>query len=104
VLAFDPLPAVLSSAERFERSRKLLESTVVALDRCMASRTEDRLQEFAVPLADRARKELASRRRPQSYAAAANYIALARQLWDARLNSCKSPVAALDKVMAHLSQ
>jgi len=105
VLALDPSSAGLASGERFERSRKLLESTVAALDRCVASRPDDRLPEFAVPLADRARKELASRRRPQSYAdAAAGDIALARQLWDARPNSCKSPAAALDKVIAHLSQ
>ncbi|MGO9229565.1 MAG: chloride channel protein [Bryobacteraceae bacterium] len=105
VLAIDPSSGRLPAAERFARSRKLLGSTVAALDQCVASRPDFRLPETAAPLEDRARKELASRRKPQSYADASDDdVALARQLWDALPDSCRTPGTPLDKVVAHLSQ
>jgi len=108
VLALDPSSERLPAAERFARGRGLLEATAAALDGCVAAQPANRLPESTTELADRARREIQSRRRPQSYADAADDdIALARQLWDARPTFCRSlanPPAPLDKVMAHLSQ
>jgi len=108
VLALDPSPARLSATERFNRSRALLQLVLAAWDQCAAARAHDPSRDAAAPLADRARHELASRRRPQSYADAADVnIALAGQLWELRAKSCQSPsnsLTPLDRVMSHLSQ
>jgi CIC family chloride channel protein len=108
VLALDPSPARLSATERFDRSRALLELVLAARDQCAAAHLQDPAPDSAAQLADRARKELASRRRPQSYSDASDEdIALASQLWEALPKLCQSPgnsPTPLAKVMAHLSQ
>ncbi len=108
VLALDPSSLRLSAAERFKRSRAVLELVLAARDQCAASYPASPSPDSASQLAERARKQLASRQRPQAYGDAADEnIALASQLWDARPKSCQSPEnppGPLDKVMAHLSQ
>jgi CIC family chloride channel protein len=107
VLDLDPSSPRLSAPERFDRSRTLLKLVLAARDQCASAHPEDPSPDSAGSLADRSRKELASRRKPQSYGEAADEnIALASQLWEARPKSCRSgnSPAPLDKVMAHLSQ
>lgn len=107
VLVIDPSSPGLRSSARFERSRALLELVLAMRDQCVASHPEDPADASA-PLADSARKALASRRKPQSYADAADEnIALASQLWEARPKACQAAEdsnAPLEKVMAHLAQ
>lgn len=106
VLALDPTSVRLPATERFERSRALLKLVLAARDQCAAAHAQDPSPDSTAPLADRARKELASRRKPRSYADAADEnVALAGQLWESRPKLCHSADnSPLDKVMAHLSQ
>jgi len=107
VLALDPSSARLSAAERFKRSRALLELVLAAHDECAVARPVDPRPEGAAALADRAQKELAAPRRPSTYSDAADEnIELAEQLWAARPQACQAanPPTPLDRVMAHLAQ
>ncbi len=108
ITALDPSSAGLRSSVRFERSRAVLELVLASWDQCAASHPEDPSAGSTKSLVDNARSEIASRRRPQSYAdASEENIALASQLWAARPKPCQSPADSatpLDKVMAHLSQ
>jgi len=107
VLALDPSSAGLPTAERFERSRALLELVLAARDQCAAAHPEQPLTATG-QLEDRAQKEVASHRRPASYGdASEENIALATQLWAARPEACQSAESSpspLQRVMAHLAQ
>ncbi len=88
ILDLDPTLRGLGAAERYRRSRKLIEASLGVLDQCLATR-----KAAAAPpeetLADSARKILINRRRPRSYSDAADQnIALAEQLWQARTRLC----------------
>jgi len=106
VLTLDPTFPGLRTAERYRRSRSLLELAVAALDQCAASHSEVPLPESGAQVAGRARKELTSRRKPESYGDAADEnIAMVRELWESRPKPCQFPESsgdAVSRVMAHL--
>jgi Flp pilus assembly protein TadD/CBS domain-containing protein len=106
ILALDPSSAGLPVAARFDRSRTLLERVLAAWTECATAHPADPPSPNASALLDRARKSLALRRKPPSYADASDEnISLATQLWSLRPAPCRSPEnSPLDKVMAHLSQ
>jgi hypothetical protein len=106
ILTLDPSSAGLPVAERFDRSRTLLDRVLAAWAQCAAAHPADPPSPNASALLDRARKSLASRRKPPSYADASDEnISLATQLWSLRPAPCRSAESSpLDKVMAHLSQ
>ncbi len=86
VLALDPNLSGLRSAERYQRSRKLLEAALGEFDQCSA------LTDTSPALADTARKVLLNRRKPRSYSDARDEaIGLAAQLWNARVKACGMP-------------
>ena len=91
VIAMDPARRGLPPAERYARSRKLVEATLGSLDQCLA-RQAGSPPDADRSLAETARKALLSRRAPHSYgdAAAAN-VDLAGQVWGVRLRLCGPP-------------
>jgi CIC family chloride channel protein len=106
VIAQDPSLRGLNAAERYERSGKLLEAAVGALDQCVAGSLATEPPELR-NLLDTARKTLVRHGRPPSYGDAADSaVALARQIWGERLKRCGPTTKAeepLSRVMAQFS-
>jgi CIC family chloride channel protein len=88
ILSMDPAISGIGPAQRYLRSRKLLEAALAALERCHkppASPTPDPARE---PM-DRARRILRPSAKPRSSSEAADgNIELARQLWSLRTQDC----------------
>jgi tetratricopeptide (TPR) repeat protein len=106
ILALDPTLRGLSTAERYRRSRRLVESTLGALEACL-SRQAGQTAGSAPRLAEAARNSLArtARQRP-SADARENNLSLAEELWAAREKLCgpaRQQYEALSLVMAHLA-
>lgn len=103
IIALDPALSGLSSAERYRRSRKLMESALGALDQCLAAKPGAPPADLRT-LTDQARRVLLSHSQPHSYAdASESNIALAAQLWQQRLKLCGQPSPAeeaLSRAMA----
>jgi tetratricopeptide (TPR) repeat protein len=99
IVALDPTLRRLSSAERYRRSRGLLEGALDALDRCIAAGTQvpaDSVRESS----ENARKLLSRRRRPRSYSdASESNILLAEELWDSRERLC-GPAGENDEALS----
>jgi len=104
IQALDPSARGLSAAEKYGRSRKLVEAALGALDQCLASARGSP----PASLVDGARKLLLHRGRPRSYGdASETNLALADQLWKARIDLCGPPQASdvvLSKLMTRLSR
>ena len=107
ILALDPAQRGIGAAERYRRSNALLQGTVGLLDECAAAHPD---AAFPAPLSDalaNARKLLAVRRRPRSYAEAADTnLETAEQLWSARTAVCGNapkPPEPLARIMTRLS-
>lgn len=102
IVALDPSLRGLSSAERYRRSRSLLESAVAALVRCLGAAAEKPSAEEARGLLAGARQALRARGRPRSYGDAVERdVAMAEQLWAARERLCGAEPAA-DEVLARV--
>ena len=103
VLVLDPSDG-LGSEERYRRSRFLLERVLGSLNQCAASHSKTTLSDSLTQLADRARDELATRRKPKSYdAAASELMELSRGLWESWPQACAlGSDDALTRVMTHL--
>jgi CIC family chloride channel protein len=99
VLALDPNARGLRTAERYERSKQLLQAEVMRFDHCQPGSK-------ATDPADPARNALAShpRRRALEDAAATN-LALAEDLWKREQKLCAAaPSDATGRVLARLSK
>jgi hypothetical protein len=107
VMALNPTLRGLQPADRFQRSRKLLEAAVGALERCLPA-SPAAVPKQARSLADAARKTLLRRVRPRSYRDEVDSnITLAQQIWGERIDICgPAPPGEdpLSRVMAQLSQ
>ena len=103
VLSLDPTIRGLGPAERYRRSRKLVELAEGETTRCIGQTGPPELQE----LLDKAGKALKARMSAarQSEASESN-LDLAEQLWQARKKECKSPATdrPLDLVLAKLAR
>jgi CIC family chloride channel protein len=102
VLALDPNARGLRTAERYERSKELLQAEVMRFDHCQPA------HKAADQALDPARKALAShpRRRALEDAAAMN-LSLAEDLWRQEQKLCAgalSPNDATERVLARLSE
>jgi tetratricopeptide (TPR) repeat protein len=103
----DPLLRGLNSSERYQRSERLLEAAVGAMDQCFAGN----LAPPSAPdrtLLDSARKVLLRHERPRSYSDAADsMVNLAGAIWGQRIKLC-GPAAKteepLSRVMAQLAK
>ena len=94
VISLDPAISGLTAAERYMRSRKLLEAALGAFDQCAAVKPAA-LPDAVRTLADQARKTLLNHRPPQSFAEAADAnVPLARQLYAERVRLCGTPPPA----------
>jgi tetratricopeptide (TPR) repeat protein len=104
VIMLDPTTRGLGLAERFRRSRKLVELTLSETSQCAGQNPPPALQGL-LDTAGKALKAHVSATR-QSEAAESN-LDVAEQLWQARKKECKSPPSAdspLALVLARLSQ
>ena len=106
-LDLDPFLRGLNSSERYQRSERLLEAAVGAMDQCFAANSAPSAPADRT-LLDSARKVLLRHDRPRSYSDAADSIvSLATQIWGARLKLC-GPTAKteepLSRVMAQLAR
>ncbi len=91
ILALDPYIRGLSATERYERSRKLVQAILGAMDQCMSSKSPQ-VPASVTALADSARKLLLNHRRPRSLSEqAAADLQLAVQMWQSTLNLCGVP-------------
>jgi chloride channel protein, CIC family len=107
ILALDPNLRGLNAAEKYARSRKLMEATLGSLDQCIAARSSP-LPSSEIEIVDGARKSLLNRGKPRSYSDATEAnLTLCEQLWKMRINSCGPPKASdemLSIIMARLSR
>ncbi|HZS49416.1 MAG TPA: chloride channel protein [Bryobacterales bacterium] len=106
ILALNPRARSLRAAERYARSKNLVQRVLQAAGPCIASRGNVPLPDDIRRLSQKARQLLASRSGPRSYRDAADdNIALAGQLWEARNRFCASPPPdeALSRVLALLA-
>jgi chloride channel protein, CIC family len=99
ILAMDTVAPGITAGEQYRRSRRLMESTLGAVDQCAPGKAE--------PESDEARKVLLQHGAPKSYAEATELnLNLARQLWGTRLKLCGQPGGndeALSRAMALVS-
>ncbi len=105
ILALDPEARGLKTAEKFARSRTLLESVLRSLDGCLEREGRTPAEALRGRL-ETARRSLARRGRPRSYGdAAEENLALAAELWRERVR-CPGPPAeeALRLVMERVSE
>ena len=87
-ILLDPAMRGLTGGERYRRSRRLVEAALGAWDQCVATKS-GAAGDAARGAADEARKILLVRRAPRSNADAAEAdVALAEQLWSARVALC----------------
>lgn len=103
ILALDPDARGLSAAQRFERSRRLLEEIAANAEQCF----QGKQQPLPEPLV--AARKLLARRQPRrsTEQATQNNLSLAEQLWSERTAACGQPAQAgqaLALVMAQLSR
>ena len=107
ILSLDPNLGGLRAADRYQRSRKLLEAVLGAMDQCLATATGTP-PDAVTETTDSARKSLLYRGRPRSYSDATEAnLALCEQLWKVRVDSCGPPKASdeiLKTLMARLSR
>ncbi len=106
MLSLDPNLGGLRVADRYQRSRKLLEAVLVAMDQCRATVGDIQLDGI-IETTNAARKSLLYKGRPRSYSDAteANLV-LCKQLWKIHIGSCGPPKASdeiLKTLMARLS-
>jgi tetratricopeptide (TPR) repeat protein len=91
LIALDPSAKGLRAAERFRRAQTLLRLTLAEADRCAAAHADAYPAASAGSLPTSARRELALRRAPASYAdAVETEVALAAQLWATLPGACRS--------------
>jgi CIC family chloride channel protein len=105
ILALDPSLRGLTSLQRYERSRKLMEAVLGSLSQCIAT-AKAPIPAPVTELSDTGRKMLLRRGRPASYgdATEAN-ISLVEQMWKARNDLCRPPSDEwLTRLMARLSK
>ena len=103
VLALDPTARGLRSTERYQRSRELLASALAAAEACSPSAAPPEPGSAF----DRARKLLASSRRPGSIAEATDdNIRFAGELWTGRPAACSRATgdSAVARVLARLER
>jgi len=103
----DPMLRGLNSSERYQRSERLLEAAVGAMDQCLAG-TSVPPPPADLTLLDSARKILLRHERPRSYSDAADsMVSLGTQIWGERIRLC-GPAAKdeepLSRVMAQLAK
>jgi CIC family chloride channel protein len=107
VLALDPTSRGLSAAERYRRSRKLLEAVVGTLDECLGMMKGTPPAWLKEPT-DAARKSLLRRGRPRSYGDSTDQnLDLADKLWKARAGVCPTsaaPAEPLSRLMDKLAK
>jgi CIC family chloride channel protein len=107
VLALDPTLRGLSAAERYRRSRKLLEASLGSLDECFGSKRGS-APASVTALSDANHKLLLRGRRPRSYEDATDEnLEAAEQLWKAGRDLCGPSEMAdepLSRVMAKLTK
>jgi chloride channel protein, CIC family len=106
-IALDPNIRGLHAADRFQRSERLLQASLAALDSCVAGSAAE-LPEAVRNADETARKVLQHRSPPHSYSDAADSnVALAQQIWGERIRRCggaSSEQEPLSRVMARLSR
>lgn len=106
-MSLDPTIRGLHEADRFQRTQRLLQAAVGALDRCLADSQVPAPAELR-NLADAAHKAQSAQGRPRSFSDAADpNIDLAQQTWLARIRLCGAATSAeepLTRVMAQLSR
>ena len=91
ILELDPNQRGLRTAERYAKSRKLMDATIQSLSQCLAA-AQKPLPETAIPVVNATRKSLARSSRPSSYGdAVETNLGLAAQLWTERIHSCGKP-------------
>jgi CIC family chloride channel protein len=101
IITMDPALRGLSATERVDRSRKLLQASLDALNGCLAGKTG---VDDAAALASTAQHRLQVRAARDTSEA---NVTLAEQLWDARSQACGEPPAAEDalkRLMAQLTR
>ncbi len=90
LVALDPTPRRISSAEKYRRSMRVLELTTAALAHCAES----------APLLEEAQAALAARTPGNiTNEAAEEKLALAEQVWKARLTTCGSSTTADEETL-----
>ena len=104
VLELDPMLRGLSTSDRFERSSRVLQQTLAALNQCASPESSPDMQQ----LTERAETALKAKvtAAQRSEASQAN-LDLAEQLWGLRKKECKVPLDAqspLRLVLARLTQ
>ncbi len=107
ILALNPRARGLRAAERYGRSKNLVQRALQAANQCIASQGNAPPPDQMRQLAQKARQSLARRARPRSYGdAAEDNIALAEQVWEARNRLCSSTPPgdeALSRVLSVLA-
>ncbi|MBZ5498688.1 MAG: chloride channel protein [Acidobacteriia bacterium] len=105
ILILDPTSHGLTSLQRYERSRKLMEAVLGSLTQCVAT-APTAIPPSVTDLSDEGRKNLLHRGRPSSYGdATETNISLAERMWKARSEVCGlSSDQALAKLMTQLSK
>ena len=107
ILELDPNLRGLKASERYERSRKLMKMLLHSLDECISDEAMP-LSVTETEIVDAARKSVASKKKPTSYADAkdANLLS-AERLWKVRSDSCgaaKPSEEILGILMSQLSR
>jgi len=102
ILALDPTLRGLGSAERFHRSKDLLEKTLRTLEECLASRSEISTPEGVHELLGVAHKAILRRPQPSRYSEEAETnTQLAEKVWQDRENLCGS-IGSTDEALARV--
>lgn len=106
IVALDPTSRGLNSAERFQRSRSILERTVQALDSCFL-KSENVPSDSAQKLLESAKKALIAKARPRTYGedTEANLI-IVENLWKQCEDQCRTSFEedeVLSRVVERLS-
>jgi hypothetical protein len=105
IRALDPTPRGLTSVQRYEKSRKLVEAVLGSLSQCIAT-AKVPIPAPVTEMSDTGRKMLLRHGRPASYgdATEAN-ISLAEQMWKGHADLCRpSSDEWLTRLMARLSR
>ena len=88
IIAMDPDAPGLGAEERYQRSQRLLDGTLAAVDNCLSNNE----------LKDQARAMLHGRK-PKSYSKETDAaVSMARELWAARTKPCGASGSANDAV------
>jgi tetratricopeptide (TPR) repeat protein len=107
ILNLDPSLRGLTVAERYQRSRKLMEAALGALAQCIST-AQTPPSAPVTALSGKARRLLLNRSRPGSYSDVTDAdLAYAEQLWKARTDLCGAPMSpdeALGNIISRLSR